>query len=186
KEAKAAKAKLSKEEKAALKAEEKARKEKEKEDKPKFATLLKGQSIETITLEEALKLFDLPRTVGEFEGKVVVAAIGRFGPFIRHDAKFVSIPKGYDPLSITLDEAIALIEAKRKADSEKFIKSFEEDPELQILNGRFGPYISYQKKNFKIPKDTEPASLSLEDCMKIVNEPAKPAARKRAATKKKA
>lgn len=186
KEAKAAKAKLSKEEKAALKAEEKARKEKEKEDKPKFATLLKGQSIETITLEEALKLFDLPRTVGEFEGKVVVAAIGRFGPFIRHDAKFVSIPKGYDPLSITLDEAIALIEAKRKADSEKFIKSFEEDSELQILNGRFGPYISYQKKNFKIPKDTEPASLSLEDCMKIVNEPAKPAARKRAATKKKA
>ena len=115
--------------------------------KPQFASLMKGQSIDTITLEEALKLFDLPRTVGEYEGKVMVAAVGRFGPFIRHDGKFVSIPKDLNPLTITAEEAIALIEGKRVKDEQRFIKKFEEDPEMEILKGRFGPYISYQKAN---------------------------------------
>ena len=107
--------------------------------KPQFASLMKGQSIDTITLEEALKLFDLPRTVGEYEGKVMVAAVGRFGPFIRHDGKFVSIPKDLNPLTITAEEAIALIEGKRVKDEQRFIKKFEEDPEMEILKGRFGP-----------------------------------------------
>ena len=120
--------------------------------KPQFASLMKGQSIDTITLEEALKLFDLPRTVGEYEGKVMVAAVGRFGPFIRHDGKFVSIPKDLNPLTITAEEAIALIEGKRVKDEQRFIKKFEEDPEMEILKGRFGPYISYQKANYRIRK----------------------------------
>ena len=119
--------------------------------KPQFASLMKGQSIDTITLEEALKLFDLPRTVGEYEGKVMVAAVGRFGPFIRHDGKFVSIPKDLNPLTITAEEAIALIDGKREKDEQRFIKKFEEDPEMEILKGRFGPYISYQKVHYKAP-----------------------------------
>ena len=132
--------------------------------KPQFASLMKGQSIDTITLEEALKLFDLPRTVGEYEGKVMVAAVGRFGPFIRHDGKFVSIPKDLNPLTITAEEAIALIEGKRVKDEQRFIKKFEEDPEMEILKGRFGPYISYQKANYRIPKTvTDPTILTLED-----------------------
>lgn len=139
--------------------------------KPQFASLMKGLSIDTITLEEALKLFDLPRTVGEYEGKVMVAAVGRFGPFIRHDGKFVSIPKDLNPLTITAEEAIALIDGKREKDEQRFIKKFEEDPEMEILKGRFGPYISYQKANYRIPKTiTDPASLTLEDCKKIIAE----------------
>ena len=154
--------------------------------KPQFASLMKGQSIDTITLEEALKLFDLPRTVGEYEGKVMVAAVGRFGPFIRHDGKFVSIPKDLNPLTITAEEAIALIEGKRVKDEQRFIKKFEEDPEMEILKGRFGPYISYQKANYRIPKTiTDPASLTLEDCKKIIAEAGeKPATKKRVARKK--
>lgn len=141
--------------------------------KPQFASLMKGQSIDTITLEEALKLFDLPRTIGEYEGKVMVAAIGRFGPFIRHDGKFVSIPKDLNPLTITPEEAITLIDEKRKKDEQRFIKKFDEEPELEILNGRFGPYISYQKANYRIPKSvTDPAALTLEDCKKIIAETA--------------
>ena len=148
--------------------------------KPQFASLMKGQSIDTITLEEALKLFDLPRTVGEYEGKVMVAAVGRFGPFIRHDGKFVSIPKDLNPLTITAEEAIALIEGKRVKDEQRFIKKFEEDPEMEILKGRFGPYISYQKANYRIPKTvTDPTILTLEDCKKIIAEAGeKPAAKK--------
>ena len=139
--------------------------------KPRFASLLKGQSIDTITLEEALKLFDLPRTIGEYEGKEMVAAIGRFGPFIRHDGKFVSIPKEFDPLTITPDEAIQLIEEKRKKDEQRFVKKFDEEPELEILNGRFGPYISYQKNNYRIPKTVkDPAALTLEECRQIIAE----------------
>ena len=155
-------------------------------EKPQFATLLKGQSIETITLEEALKLFELPRTVGEYEGKVVVAAIGRFGPFIRHDGKFVSIPKDKNPISITLDEAIELIQQKRAKDENRFIKKFEEDPELEILNGRYGPYIAYKGKNYRIPKTGyTPAEMTLADCMKLVSEAdQKPATKKRVTRKK--
>lgn len=156
--------------------------------KPQFATLMKGQSIETITLEEALKLFDLPRTIGEYEGKEMVAAVGRFGPFIRHDGKFISIPKDLNPLSITVEEAIVLIDEKRKKDEQRFLKKFEEDPDLEILNGRYGPYITYKKVNYRIPKTvTEPEKLTLEDCMKIIAEAAeKPATPKKRTTKKKA
>ena len=155
-------------------------------EKPQFATLLKGQSIETITLEEALKLFELPRTVGEYEGKVVVAAIGRFGPFIRHDGKFVSIPKDKNPISITLEEAIELIQQKREKDENRFIKKFEEDPELEILNGRYGPYIAYKGKNYRIPKTGyTPTEMTLADCMKLVSEAdQKPATKKRVTRKK--
>ena len=148
---------------------------------------MKDQSIETITLEEALKLFDLPRTIGEFEGKEMVAAIGRFGPFIRHDGKFTSIPKAFSPLTITQEEAIQLIEDKRKQLANRTIKTFDEDPETEILNGRFGPYITSNKANYKIPKTVkDPASLTLEDCKKIIAEAAeKPASPRGRFTRKK-
>ena len=142
----------------------------DEEEKPLFASLQKSQSIETITLEETLKLFELPRTLGEFRGKDVVIGVGRFGPYIRHDNKFVSLPKGVDPMEIQLDEAIELIEEKEKKDREKIIKTFEEEPELQVLNGRYGPYIAYKKSNYKIPKSRKPEELSLEDCRKIIAE----------------
>ncbi len=141
--------------------------EEEGAEKPQYASLRKGQFLENITLEEALELFKLPRQLGEYEDKVVVAAIGRFGPYIRHDGKFVSIPKDKDPLEITYDEAIELIEAKRKADAEKFIKGFDENPNVQVLNGRWGPYIKFEKKNVKIPKDKEPTSLTYEECVEL-------------------
>ena len=140
----------------------------DEEEKPVFASLLKGQSITNITLEEALKLFELPRELGEYEDKVVKVAIGRFGPYISHNSKFVSLPKEYQPMTINLEEAIALIEAKRKQEAERLIKTFEEEEGLQILNGRFGPYISYNKSNYKIPKGTDPHSLSYEDCKKLI------------------
>ena len=114
--------------------------------------------------------------------------VGRFGPFIRHDGKFVSIPKGLNPLSITAEEAIELIEAKKQKDEQRFIKKFDEDPEMEILNGRFGPYISYKKKNYRIPKTIEkPENLTLEECQKIIAEAGeKPAATKKRTTRKKA
>lgn len=141
----------------------------EEEEKPQFAGLQKNQSIATITLEEALKLFDLPRTIGEFEGKEVSVGAGRFGPYIKHDGKFISLPKGYDPYSVNIDDAIPLIEDKRKKDAEKVIKIFTEDADIQLLNGRYGPYIAYKKNNYKIPKGTDPASLDFDSVMKIVN-----------------
>ncbi len=146
----------------------------EQEDEEKqFASLKKGQFIESITLEDALELFKLPRDVGMFEDKKIVAAIGRFGPYLRHDSKFVSIGKELDPLSITEEEAIQLILGKRKADEEKFIKTFEEDDDLQILNGRWGPYIKKGKDNFKIPKDKEAAELTYRETIEIIeNQPA--------------
>ena len=141
----------------------------ENAEKPKFAPLLKNQLIETISLEQALKLLELPRELGRYEDKKVVVGIGRFGPYIRHGGKFVPLKKGDDdPLSIQLDKAIVLIEEKRKADKEKIIKRFDEDPDLQLLNGRWGPYVSYQKKNYKIPGDKQPATLTYEDCMELV------------------
>ena len=136
--------------------------------KPEYAGLRKDQKLETITFEEALELFKLPREVGEYEGEKIVAAIGRFGPYLRHKGKFYSLGKKYDPHTVTLDEAIEVIEAKRKADKEKIIKTFDEDPDLQILKGRWGPYIKYGKKNFKIPKGTDPEKLMYEECMEIV------------------
>ena len=116
-------------------------------EKPLFASLLKGQSMSTITLEEALKLFDLPRTLGDFEGKTVVVGIGRFGPYIRHDGKYVSLPKEFTPQGVSLEDAIMLIQQKREQESQRFIKKFDEDDELVLLKGRFGPYIAYKKKN---------------------------------------
>ena len=162
--------------------------EDKKAPKPQFASLMKGQSIDTITLEEALKLFDLPRTIGEYEGKVMVAAVGRFGPFVRHDGKFISIPKDLNPLTITSEEAIALIEGKRKKDEQRFIKRFEEELDLEILNGRFGPYISYQGANYRLPKTiAKPEELTLEDCKKIIAEAGeKSTGTKRTIRKKKA
>jgi DNA topoisomerase I len=137
-------------------------------EKPQFSSLRSGQHIETITLEEALDLFKLPRELGEYEDKKVTVAIGRFGPYVRHDNKFVSLGKEDDPYTVQLNRAIELIEAKREKDRKAVIKVFEEDADLQVLNGRWGPYIKYKKKNFKIPKSTKAEALSFEDCMKIV------------------
>ena len=137
-------------------------------DKPSFAQLKKGQSIETITLEEALDLFKLPRTLGEFEDKTVIIGTGRFGPYVRHDNKFISLPKGTDPMEVTLEEAIELIKGKRQAEAQKLIRTFAEDPEMEILNGRYGPYISYKGSNYKIPKDIVPQDLSLASCLELI------------------
>lgn len=140
------------------------------EETPKFASLKTGQSITTITLEEALELFKLPRTVGEFEGTTVTIGAGRFGPYVLHAKKYTSIPKGEDPMSVTLERAIALIEEKRAKDASNHLRAFEEEPELEVLNGRYGPYIKYKGNNYRIPKDrhAEAASLTLEECMKMI------------------
>jgi len=138
-------------------------------EKPRFASLLKHQSMETITLDEALNLFTLPRLLGRFEGHEIIAGIGKYGPYIRHHNKFYSLKKGNDnPLTIELDDAITLIKDKREQDQKKIIKTFPEDPDLQILNGRWGPYISYQKDNFRIPKKENPEVLTREKCMEII------------------
>ena len=140
-------------------------------EKPRFAQLPADKSIETITLDEALELFKLPRTLGEYEGKDVIIGAGRFGPYVLHNRKYVSIPKDTDPLSITLDEAVALIGAKRDEDDKRHLKKFDEDPKLEVMNGRFGPYIAYDGKNYRLPKamHAKAAELSLEQCMEIVN-----------------
>jgi len=162
----------------------------EEEEKPKYASLLKGQLLESITFEEAVNLFKLPREVGTYEDKVITAAIGRFGPYIRHDSKFVSLKGDDDPYTVEQERAIELIEAKRKADAEKFIKSFDENPEVQVLNGRYGPYIKVGKKNVKIPKDQEPKDLTLKECLDLAEKAPERKARggkrkTKAATKKK-
>ena len=141
----------------------------DEEEKPKFAKLRANQSLDTITFEEALKLFDFPRELGEFEENEVTVAIGRFGPYVKHEKLFVSIPKGTDPAEIELDEAIELIKKKREADANKFINTFK-DGEIQVLNGRYGPYIKAGKSNYKIPKDTDPKTLTQADCEKIIKD----------------
>ena len=140
-------------------------------NKPKFASLRKEQRLDTITFEEALDLFKLPRVVGQFEDKDMTVAIGRFGPYIRHNSIFVSLKKEDDPMTITDERAIELIEAKRQADIDKYIKSFPERPEVQLLNGRWGPYLVIDKNNFKLPKGVDAASLSLQDCLDIAADP---------------
>jgi len=141
----------------------------EAEEKPQFASLLKGQSISTITLDEALKLFAFPKVIGEFEGKDVTVAIGRFGPYVRHDGKFVSIPKAVSPAEISLQEAVELIEDKRRAEANRVVKTFDEDPDTQILNGRYGVYIASAGSNYKIPKTVaDPAALSLDEVRAII------------------
>jgi DNA topoisomerase-1 len=149
--------------------------EQDDEEKPRFASLSKGQNIDSITLDEALDLFKMPRVLGEFEERPVKANIGRFGPYIQHDKLFASIPKEEDVMNIELDRAIELVLAKRKADAERLIKEFDEDPTTQILNGRWGPFIKSGKKNFKLPKDLEdPSKLTLEEVKHIMeNQPAK-------------
>ncbi|MBP8776777.1 MAG: type I DNA topoisomerase [Bacteroidaceae bacterium] len=138
------------------------------EDKPKFAQLGAGLSIETITLEQALELFRLPRTLGNYEEEEIAIGSGRFGPYIRHKAKFVSIPKGEDPLTMTLEDAVALIEAKREVERKNHLKAFAEEPELEIMNGRFGPYIAYKGVNYKIPKGIVPEDLNLDACHELI------------------
>ncbi len=139
----------------------------DEEDKPKYASLRHGQFIENITLEEALELFKLPRQVGEYEEEEVVAAIGRFGPYLRHKGKFYSLGKEDDPLNVPIERSIEIIDAKRKQDAEKTIKIFEEDETMQVLNGRYGPYIKAGKKNVKIPKDKTPEDLTYEECKEL-------------------
>ncbi|NWG27151.1 MAG: type I DNA topoisomerase [Ignavibacteriaceae bacterium] len=143
---------------------------KDENDKPIYAGLRKTQKLENITLEEALHLFKLPRVVGLYNDREVVAAIGRFGPYVRYDGKFYSIKGQYDPHDIEIDEAIKVIEAKIKSDAEKLIKTFEENPEFQILNGRWGPYLKAGKENVRIPKDMDPASLTYDECVKLAEE----------------
>lgn len=142
------------------------------EEKPKFASLLKDQSISTISLEEALKLFLLPRKLGEYEGEELVAGIGRYGPYVRHGKLFASIPKEMDTdvYAISLDAGIKLIEEKKELQKNREIKTFPENEEVQVLNGRYGPYIKIGRQNFRIPKDVEPKSLTLEDCLRIAEE----------------
>nr|WP_316616032.1 type I DNA topoisomerase [uncultured Alistipes sp.] len=139
-------------------------------EKPRFASLRKGQLIASITLEEALDLFTLPRTVGEFEEKEVVIGIGRFGPYVRHDGKFVSLGKTDDPYTIELDRAVSLIRDKREKDAKakEPIRTYPEDDGLQVLNGRYGPYIAWQGKNYRIPKGYVPAELTFEQCREII------------------
>lgn len=153
------------------------------DEKPRFAQLPTDKSMETITLEEALELFKMPRTVGEYEGKTVTIGAGRFGPYVLHNKMYTSIPKDEDPMTITLDRAIELIEAKRKSEEERHMKKFEEDPNLEVLNGRYGPYIAFEGKNYRIPRELHAtaAELTYEQCMDIVKNP--PAPKKRAAKK---
>ena len=155
----------------------------ESEEKPRFAGLKKDMSIESVTLEEVLKLFDFPRILGEYEGKEISVAVGRFGPYVKHDNKFYSLAKTDNPSLIDCDRAIEIINEKRQKDLDNIILTFDQDPDLRVLNGRFGPYIVYKKDNYKIPKGTDPATLTYEQCMAIVEDP-KNAPKKKTAKKK--
>ena len=147
---------------------------------PQFASLQKGMSMNTITLEEALKLFQLPKTLGEFEGAPLVVAVGRFGPYIQNQGKYYSLPKGINPLDIELDEAIRIIEEKRQEDSKKLMRTFEEDPELQMLNGRFGPYLSKKGKNYRLPHNKDLETITYAECLAIIATAEKVAEKKKA------
>ncbi|MBR9861015.1 type I DNA topoisomerase [bacterium] len=138
------------------------------EEKPQFASMVKGQNIQNITLEEALELFKLPRNLGNFEDMQVDANIGRFGPYVRHGKKFYSLGKEDDPMTVDLDRAVEIILEKRKADANKTIKTFDEDESIQVLNGRYGPYIKAGKKNYRIPKGEDPAALSFDQVKEIM------------------
>jgi DNA topoisomerase-1 len=150
--------------------------ESDPENKPRFASLKKGQSIDTITLDEALELFKLPRPLGDYESSEVIVSTGRFGPYVRHKSSFYSLAKTDDPMTIVLERAIELITEKRQKETEKTIREFPENTDMKLLNGRYGAYISYKKKNYKIPKGKDPKELTLEDCLSIVKEtePSKP------------
>lgn len=143
----------------------------EDKEKPRFAQLPADKSMETITLDEALELFRLPRTLGDFEGKPVVIGAGRFGPYVMHDKKYVSLPKTDDPMKISLDGAINLILTKRLQETKRHIKAFDEEPKLEVMNGRYGPYLAYDGKNYRLPKamHERAAELTLEECMNVIN-----------------
>ncbi len=160
----------------------------DEEEKPKFAGIRKNQSLESSTLEEALELFKLPRKIGLYEDKELIASVGRFGPYIKYDGSFYSIPKDEDPLNISKDRAVEIIEAKKEADRKKIIKTFEkEDPDSKILRGRWGPYFSYKGKNYRIPKDAEPEKMTYSECVKLTKQatsPKKTRKKKKGTTKK--
>ena len=139
-------------------------------EKPQFAQLPSNKSMETLTLNEALELFRLPRTVGDFEEAPVVIGTGRFGPYVLHQKKYTSLPKGVDPMTITLDEAVDLIKEKRQQENQKHLKIFVEDSKMEVLNGRYGPYIAYDGKNYRLPKamHARAAELTYEEAMKVV------------------
>ena len=141
-------------------------------EKPLFAQLPAEMSLENITLEEAMELFKLPRQLGKYENLPVTIGAGRFGPYVLHNKKYVSLPKGCDPMAVTLEEAVKLIEGKRKEEVQRHLKKFEEDPKLEVLNGRYGPYIAYDGKNYRLPKNLhdKAAELSYDECMAIVND----------------
>lgn len=148
--------------------------ETESDEKPRFAGLKAGQSLESINLEEALELFNYPRTIGSYEGEDIQVSIGRYGPYIKHKNQFFSIGKKEDPAMVDQERAIEIIEEKRKLDKEKVIKTFDEEPGMQVLRGPYGPYISFKKKNYRIPKSKDPSQLTLDDCRKIIEKaPAK-------------
>ena len=155
----------------------------EAEEKPRFAGLKKDMSIETATLEEVLKLFEFPRSLGEYEGKEMTVAIGKFGPYVRHDGKFYSLAKTDNPALVEYDRAVEIINEKREKDLNNIIRTFDEDPDLRVLDGRFGPYISYKKTNYKIPKGTDLHTLGYADCLAIIEDP-KNAPKKKSAKKK--
>ncbi|MFN5346972.1 MAG: type I DNA topoisomerase [Bacteroidota bacterium] len=155
------------------------------DDKPQYAPLRTGQRLETITLEEALDLFKLPRTVGEYEGKSVSVSIGRFGPYVKHDNLFISMPKTEDPYTIDIDKSIELIEAKRKVERERVIKVFKDRPDVQLLNGRWGPYLVVGDLNYRIPKGTDAKKLTLDDCLEIASDEKNVSAKSRFKSKKK-
>ena len=142
----------------------------ESDKKPRFAQLGRGQSMETLTLEDALELFKLPRTLGEYEGQTVMLGSGRYGPYVQYGKQYVSLPKGSDPMNFSFDEAVALIEEKKQADEKRHLKHFEEEPEMEVMNGRYGPYIAYKGKNYRLTKAqaAKADQLTLEDCLKIV------------------
>jgi DNA topoisomerase-1 len=140
------------------------------EEKPQFASLQSGQHLETITLDEAMELFKMPRELGLLEGKIISVGIGRFGPYIRFNNQFISLTKSDDPYSVTIARAIELIRSKEEKMSKAVIRTFTEEPQLKILNGRWGPYIVFKKENFKIPKAVKAEQLSFEDCKKIISE----------------
>lgn len=151
------------------------------EVKPRFAQLPSGKSIETITLDEALELFRLPRNIGEYEGDIVTIGSGRFGPYVQHGGKYVSLPKEMDPMTVTLADAIKLIAEKREQERQRHIKSFEEDSTMQVLNGRFGPYITCDGKNYRLPKSLHEraAQLTYAECKEIVDKAPEPKARRK-------
>jgi DNA topoisomerase-1 len=140
-------------------------------EKPAFSQMPKDKSIETITLEEALELFKLPREIGEVNGKPVTIGAGRFGPYVLYNRQYTSLPKGADPMTITLDEALMLIQEKQHEDEQKHMKKFDEDPKLEVMNGRYGPYLVYDGKNYRLPKSMheKAAELTYEECMKMIN-----------------